>query len=133
MMKEIKEYLTKYIADDNKVFNSKYECELYENAKNQANSRKELEKYRMVLPNPIVSYSHCPNAEYLWYHVKNDDVYNLLERSFDKRNPNLKIKKSKYICVEIDQKGEIRDTYTLEESLNFVREYINKLEKYEEK
>lgn len=132
-MKEIKEYLTKYIADDGTVFSSKYECELYEKAKRQASNRKELEKYRVVLPNPIVPYSHCPNAEYLWFHIENNDVYNLVEHSFDKRNPDLSIKKSKYLCIEIDQKGEIRDTYTLEESLKFVREYISKLEKYEEK
>lgn len=131
-MREMKEYLTKYITDDGIVFSSKYECELYEKAKRQSNNRKELEKYRVVLPNPIVPYSHCPNAEYLWFHIENDDVYNLVELSFDKRDPNLKIKKSKYLCIEIDQKGEIRDIYTLEESLDFVREYINKLEKFEE-
>lgn len=129
-MKENKEYITLYVADDGKSFRVKSECERYEREKEKDTCRKELFKYRILLPNPIVPDSHHPNADFIWFDVKNDDVYNLISLSYDKRYPNLEIKKSRYVCIEINHKGEIVNSFTIEESINYVNEYLRKLEKY---
>ena len=88
-MKENKEYITLYVADDGKSFRVKSKCERYEREKEKDTCRKELLKYRILLPNPIVPDTHYPNADFVWFDVKNDDVYNLISLSYDKRYPNL--------------------------------------------
>ena len=64
-MKENKEYITLYVADDGKSFRVKSECERYEREKEKDTCRKELFKYRILLPNPIVPDTHHPNADFI--------------------------------------------------------------------
>ena len=129
-MKEIQEYTTRYIADDGTVFNSRAACEQYESEKEKDKYRKELFKHRVVLPDPIVPVSHHPNADFIWYKVDSDYVYNLISLAYDKRDLNIELKKSKYLCIEINHRGEIVNTFTIEETIEYVKDYLRKLEAY---
>lgn len=101
--KLIEQEIKRYIAEDGKIFLTKYECEEYENKLKEKENRKKIESFeikKMKGYMPISTDHICSDSnDYYWYKVNNETEWNILNETYG----NTFSKPNTYpmiICVE---------------------------------
>lgn len=127
-MEKIVRTITQYRAEDGTLFCEENNCIKYEKRLRFNKIRQSLKDFEVRLPDPIVKKGTLYASTFIWYHIESDNVYHTLCKEYRPYLSNCDIKISEYICLELTHNYNIVNCFTIEETLEYVNNYIKELE-----